>query len=162
MAETLFNRRNKRPLPPKVLSDRGKSYAEFIDAQLQAEESRRASITSRAATALNGATGFVTLVLAVCAIFLGKDFLLTDARRRRFVSLCSHCLLELVVQWLRVHLRSTVRRPWPRRKRRWGPAGLRRALGGIDLNIERGGKIRTPNSACSRSCGPGRIRRLDG
>jgi MFS family permease len=59
-----------------VNEDQGKTYAAFIEAQLKAENELRASVTSRANSALTGATGLVTLVLAVFAVFLGKDFTL--------------------------------------------------------------------------------------
>jgi hypothetical protein len=61
-------------------------YAAFIDAELKAENDRRTSVNTRAATALTGATGLVTLVLAVFAVLgarndvvlgAGKDFVLT-------------------------------------------------------------------------------------
>ncbi|SEH83381.1 hypothetical protein SAMN04489835_4681 [Mycolicibacterium rutilum] len=56
--------------------DQGKTYSAFIEAQLKAENDLRASVTARANSALTGATGLVTLVLAVFAVFLGKDFTL--------------------------------------------------------------------------------------
>ncbi len=52
--------------------DQGKTYSAFIEAQLKAENDLRASVTARANSALTGATGLVTLVLAVFAVFLGK------------------------------------------------------------------------------------------
>lgn len=57
--------------------DQGKQYAAFIDAQLKAEYDRRDSVNSRAGSALTGAAGLVTVVLAVFAVFLGKDPVLT-------------------------------------------------------------------------------------
>jgi hypothetical protein len=62
--------------------DQGKQYAAFIDAQLKAENDRRDSVNSRAGTALTGAAGLVTLVLAVFAVFVGKDFVLTGFARK--------------------------------------------------------------------------------
>lgn len=56
--------------------DQGKEYSAFIQEQLHSEDKRRESVTTRAAGALTGATGLVTLVLAVFAVFLGKDFTL--------------------------------------------------------------------------------------
>lgn len=57
-------------MPP----DQGKTYASFIEAQLRTENELRASVDSRANSALTGATGLVTLVLAVFSVFLGRDF----------------------------------------------------------------------------------------
>ena len=56
------------------MSERGKQYAAFIEAELKAETDRRDSVNTRAATALTSAAGLVTLVLAVFAVLLGKDF----------------------------------------------------------------------------------------
>lgn len=61
--------------------DQGKQYAAFIEAQLVAEHDRRNSVNSRAATVLTGAAGLVTLVLAVFAVIIGKDFTLSGAAR---------------------------------------------------------------------------------
>jgi hypothetical protein len=60
-----------------ILTDQGKQYAAFIDAELQREIDRRDSANARAGSALTGATGLVTLVLAVFAVFLGKESLVT-------------------------------------------------------------------------------------
>jgi hypothetical protein len=57
-------------------NDQGKEYSTFIQEQLRSEDKRRESVTTRAATALTGATGLVTIVLAVFTVFLGKDFTL--------------------------------------------------------------------------------------
>lgn len=54
--------------------DQGKTYAAFMESQLKAENELRASVNARAAGALTGATGLVTLVIAVLAVLLGKDF----------------------------------------------------------------------------------------
>jgi hypothetical protein len=72
--------------------DQGKTYATFIEAQLKAENDLRTSINTRAGTALTGAAGLVTLIIAVFAVFLGKDFTLEgDAKV---------CLLLAVVSLL--------------------------------------------------------------
>jgi hypothetical protein len=62
--------------------DQGKQYAAFIEAELQGENDRRASVNTRAAAALTGATGLVTLVLAIFAVFVGKDFVLAGSAKR--------------------------------------------------------------------------------
>lgn len=54
--------------------EQGKQYSSFIAAELSAETARRASLNSRAATLLTGATGLATLSLAILAVFIGKDF----------------------------------------------------------------------------------------
>jgi hypothetical protein len=61
--------------------DQGTEYAEFIEAQLKAEDDRRTSVNNRAANALTGATGLVTLVLGVFAVFMGKDFALSGSAK---------------------------------------------------------------------------------
>jgi hypothetical protein len=57
-----------------IVSEQGKEYASFIEKQLQAEEARRSSVVTRGGAAVASAAGLVTLVLAVFAVFLGKDF----------------------------------------------------------------------------------------
>lgn len=52
----------------------GKEWSSYIEKQLQAEEVRRSSIVARGGAAVASAAGLVTLVLAVFAVFLGKDF----------------------------------------------------------------------------------------
>jgi hypothetical protein len=59
------------------MTDQGRQYAAFIEAELKAEHDRRDSVNSRATSALTGSTGLVTLVLAIFAVFVGKDFTLT-------------------------------------------------------------------------------------
>lgn len=54
-------------------ADQGKQFASFVEGELQAENERRESVNSRAATALTGATGLITVVLAVFAVLIGKD-----------------------------------------------------------------------------------------
>jgi hypothetical protein len=53
-------------------SDQGTQVAAFIDGQVSVENARQESLNSRAATALTGATGLVTLILAVGAYFVGN------------------------------------------------------------------------------------------
>jgi hypothetical protein len=50
------------------MTDGGKQYAAFIEAELKAENERRASLNSRAATALTASAGLVTVVLAVLTV----------------------------------------------------------------------------------------------
>ena len=57
--------------------DQGRQYSEFVEAELAAEGARRDSVNSRAATALTGSAGLVTLVLAVFTVFIGKEFTLS-------------------------------------------------------------------------------------
>lgn len=61
--------------------DQGKQYAAFIEAELKAENERRDSVNRRAATALTGSAGLVTLVLAVFTVFVGKDFKLSGCAK---------------------------------------------------------------------------------
>jgi hypothetical protein len=61
--------------------DQGKQYAAFIEAELKAENERRDSVNSRAATVLTGSAGLVTLVLAVFTVLIGKDFKLTGCAK---------------------------------------------------------------------------------
>ncbi|MCX2929265.1 hypothetical protein ORI20_03190 [Mycobacterium sp. CVI_P3] len=68
------------------MSDQGKQYAAFIEAELKAEYDRRNGTNTRAAGALTGATGFVTLVLAVYAVLLHKDFTLSGAAKCWLIS----------------------------------------------------------------------------
>jgi hypothetical protein len=56
------------------VSEVGKEWASFIEKQLQAEEARRSSVVTRGGAAVASAAGLVTLVLALFAVFLGKDF----------------------------------------------------------------------------------------
>lgn len=68
------------------MSDGGKQYAAFIEAELQAENDRRSSINTRAAGGLTSAAGLVTLVLAVLAVVVGKDFTLSGGARNWLVA----------------------------------------------------------------------------
>jgi hypothetical protein len=61
--------------------DQGKQYASFVEQQLKAEHDRRDSVNTRAGTALTGSAGLVTLVLAVFAVLIGKDFVLSGLAR---------------------------------------------------------------------------------
>ncbi len=58
------------------MSDQGKEYADFIAAQLKSESDRRDNINTRAAAAVVGVSGVVTVVLAVFAVLIQKDFTL--------------------------------------------------------------------------------------
>jgi hypothetical protein len=63
------------------VTDQGTQYTAYIAAELEREIARRDSANTRAAAALTGATGLVTLVLALFAVFLGKDVLLTGGAK---------------------------------------------------------------------------------
>jgi hypothetical protein len=56
-------------------------YAVYIEAQLKAEYDARTSINTRAASALTGATGLVTLTLAVFAVLVGTQHVFTGCAR---------------------------------------------------------------------------------
>ena len=58
--------------------DVGKRYWSFIEAELRAEVDRRNLAIGRSTSAMTAATGLVTLFLAVAAVLLGKDFVLTN------------------------------------------------------------------------------------
>jgi hypothetical protein len=59
------------------MSEQGKQYAAFIEAELKSENDLRSSINTRATSARTGSTGIVTLVLAMFAVLVKKDFTLT-------------------------------------------------------------------------------------
>lgn len=63
------------------MSDQGKQYAAYIEAELKAENELRSSINTRAGSAITASTGFVTLVLGVFAVFLGKDYTLSGTAK---------------------------------------------------------------------------------
>lgn len=63
------------------MSEQGKQYAAYVEAELKAEFGRRESVNSRSATALTGSAGFVTLILAVFAVLIGKDFTLAGGAK---------------------------------------------------------------------------------
>ncbi|OYN78901.1 hypothetical protein [Mycolicibacterium sphagni] len=67
------------------MSDQGEQYASYVEAELKAELARRDSVNSRSAAALTGAAGIVTLVLAVFAVLVGKDFVLTGLAKALLV-----------------------------------------------------------------------------
>ncbi|SPM40207.1 hypothetical protein BN971_03106 [Mycobacterium numidiamassiliense] len=56
-------------------------YAAFIDAALKAENDRRDSVNTRAASAVTSATGLITLALAVFAVLVGKDHAFPECAR---------------------------------------------------------------------------------
>ena len=56
-------------------------YAAFIEAELKAENDVRDSVNSRAASALTGATGLMTLALAAFAVLVGTQHLFTGLAR---------------------------------------------------------------------------------
>lgn len=56
------------------MSEKGKEWASFLEKQQQVEEARRSSVVTRGGAAVASAAGLVTLVLALFAVFLGKDF----------------------------------------------------------------------------------------
>jgi hypothetical protein len=67
------------------MSEQGTNYAAFIEAELKAEHARRDSVNSRAATVLTSSAGLVTLALAVFAVIVGKDFILTGSAKTLLV-----------------------------------------------------------------------------
>ncbi len=88
------------------MADQGTVYAEFVRAELQAENDRRNSINDRAGAALTGAGGLVTLVLAVFAALTGTETLvLTDGSRMALaVALlallsCAFCAVIAGLPW---------------------------------------------------------------
>jgi hypothetical protein len=92
--------------------DQGKQYAAFIEAELAAETDRRASVNTRAAAALTGAAGLVTLVLAVFAVLVGKDFVLSGhAKDYLFKALIA--LLLAAIAALLAGIPWTTSRPSP-------------------------------------------------
>lgn len=58
-----------------------KIYAAFIEAELKSENDIRTSVNSRAASALTGATGLMTLALAVFAVLVGTQHVFTGCAR---------------------------------------------------------------------------------
>ena len=62
---------------PDPLDEQGKQYSDFIASELAAEVDRRSSVNTRAGSALTGAAGLVTLLLAVLVVVYGDDFTLT-------------------------------------------------------------------------------------
>lgn len=71
------------------MSDGGKQYAAFIEAELKAENERRSSINTRAAAALTASAGLVTVVLAVLTVLVdrpGGQFTLTGWAKNWLVS----------------------------------------------------------------------------
>jgi apolipoprotein N-acyltransferase len=58
-----------------------KIYAAFIEAELKAENDIRTSVNNRAAAALTGATGLMTLALAVFAVLVGTQHAFTGWAR---------------------------------------------------------------------------------
>ncbi len=73
--------------------EQGKHYAAFIEAQLKIEQDRRESINSRATSMLTAVTGLATLLLAVFAVLLGKNAVLTGCWERSFLAAALLCLM---------------------------------------------------------------------
>jgi hypothetical protein len=88
-----------------MTADQGKEFAAFVDAELKAEQDRRASVNTRAGTALTGSTALVTLVLAVFAVFVGRNFTLSGWARAFlaialvFLLLAAICAVVAGVPW---------------------------------------------------------------
>lgn len=80
--------------------EQGTQYAAFIEAQLAAEYERRASVNTRAASTLTGCAGLVTVVLAVFAVLVGKDFVLSGPPRdylaKALIALLAAALLAVL------------------------------------------------------------------
>jgi hypothetical protein len=111
--------------------DQGTQYAAFIEAQLKAENDRRDSVNTRAASVLTGSAGLVTLVLAVFAVFIGKDFTLKGSQKTYLAAallfLLGAAILALIAQipWaskgpLPTLLASFLDVPDPSKGRPWG------------------------------------------
>lgn len=88
------------------MSDQGTEYANFISAQLEAENDRRTSVNTRAGAALTGATGLVTLVLAVFAVFIPNQHIVLSgwAKGSLAVALfallaCAFCAVMAGLPW---------------------------------------------------------------
>jgi hypothetical protein len=98
-------RLSKSSLMATNWADQGKEFASFIDAELKAEYDRRAAVNTRAGGALTGSTGLVTIVLAVFAVFVGKDFTLCGFARTflafalLFLLLAASCAVAAGVPW---------------------------------------------------------------
>ena len=87
-----------RVIAPHLVKCCGSSerYAAFIENELKAENDRRDSVNARAGLALTGSTGLVTLVLAVSAVFVGKDFVLSGWARF-WLAAALICLLSAAI-----------------------------------------------------------------
>lgn len=56
------------------MPDQGSTYASFLEGALKAERERRAALDSRATSVVTASAAFVTLVVALVAWILGKDY----------------------------------------------------------------------------------------
>jgi len=88
------------------VGEQGKEYAEFISAELKAENDRRTSVNTRAGATLTGAAGLVTLVLAVFAIFIGKEHPVLTGWAKGFLAAalfallaCAFCAVMAGLPW---------------------------------------------------------------
>lgn len=88
------------------MSDQGTEYATFISAQLKAEDERRTSVNTRAGGALTGATGLVTLVLAVFAVLIPTQHVVLSGWAKGFLALalfallaCAFCAVMAGLPW---------------------------------------------------------------
>ncbi|OZF41813.1 hypothetical protein CH293_27420 [Rhodococcus sp. 14-2470-1b] len=63
------------------MSTQGEEYTNHIKAALEAEYKRRDDLNARSASVITSAGGLVTLTVAVLAVFLGKDYLLSGGER---------------------------------------------------------------------------------
>src|SRR4051812_21930335 len=79
------------------MSEQGTVYAEFVKAELQAENERRKSVNDRAGSALIGAGGLVTLVLAVFAALTGTETLVLNGAAKAFLAGALLALLSCAV-----------------------------------------------------------------
>lgn len=93
--------------------DQGKQYAAFIEAELAAENDRRASVNTRSAAALTGAAGLVTVVLAVLAVFVGKDFVLPLGHAKDYLFKALIVLLAAAIAAVLAGIPWTSSRPSP-------------------------------------------------
>lgn len=88
------------------MADQGTVYAEFIKAELQAENERRKSVNDRAGSALMAAGGLVTLVLAVFTALTGTETLILSSAAKTYLAAallallaCAFCAVMAGLPW---------------------------------------------------------------
>jgi hypothetical protein len=88
------------------MSEQGREYAAFISAQLAAEDARRTSVNSRAGAALTGASGLVTLVLAVFAVVIPNQHIVLSGWAKGLLAAalfallaCAFCAVMAGLPW---------------------------------------------------------------
>jgi len=88
------------------MAEQGIVYAEFLKAELLAENERRKSVNDRAGSALTGTGGLVTLVLAVFAVLTGTETLTLNGSAKAFLAaallallVCAFCAVMAGLPW---------------------------------------------------------------